>query len=128
MHVCNRFLDCNNKNVSKVKETKDKKLCNVLPRNMVDHSDKCQEPEQVRFNFSSYNLFGDEKGVLHKELGFAYPSKTIEHSEFSIPFDILFRHIMSLEVDNSYKECVKSRVAHIHQLNRFMRFLEYSFP
>lgn len=67
VQVCNRFLDCNNKNVSKVKETKDKKLCNVLPRNMVDHFDTCQEPEQVRFNFSSYNLFGDEKGALHKD-------------------------------------------------------------
>ena len=28
VHVCNTFLVCNNKNVSKVKETQDKKLCN----------------------------------------------------------------------------------------------------
>ena len=83
VHVCIRFLDCNNKNISKVNETKDKKLCNVLPWKMIDHSDTCQELEQVRFNFSSYNLFGDEKIVLHKELGFANPPKTIEYSEFS---------------------------------------------
>ena len=34
VHVCNTFLVSNNKNISKVKETQDKKLCNLLLINM----------------------------------------------------------------------------------------------
>ena len=38
VHVCNMFLVSNNKNISKVKETQDKKLCNLLLRNMGNNS------------------------------------------------------------------------------------------
>ena len=94
---------------------------------MGNNSDTCQNLDQVRFNFLSYNLNMHEKIVLIKGLGFANPPNTIEYSEFLIPFEILSRYITSLEVNNFNKECVKCVVAHIHHLNRFMRFSEYSF-
>ena len=52
-HVCNTFLVSNNKNISKVKETQDKKLCNLLLKNIGKNSDTCQDPDKVVFNFSS---------------------------------------------------------------------------
>ena len=38
VHVCNMVLVSNNKNISKVKETQDTKLCNLLLRNMGNNS------------------------------------------------------------------------------------------
>ena len=69
-HVCNTFLVSNNKNISKVKETQYKKLCNLLLRNMGNVSDACQDPDIVIFNFSNYNLIDHEKRVLCKGLSF----------------------------------------------------------
>ena len=86
VHVCHTFLVSNNKNISKVKETQDKKLCNLLLINMGNNSDTCQDPDKVIFNFSSYNLSDHEKIVLSKGLSFAIPPKTIEYSEFLVPF------------------------------------------
>ena len=51
IHVCNASLVSNNKNISKVKETQDKKLCNLVLRNMGNNSDTCQGPVKVIFNF-----------------------------------------------------------------------------
>ena len=54
VHICNMFLVSNTRNISKVKKTQVKKLCNLL-RNMGNNSDTCQDPGKVIFNFSSYN-------------------------------------------------------------------------
>ena len=51
VHVCNMFLVSNNKNISKVKETEDKKLCNVLLKSMSINSDTCQDLDKVILNF-----------------------------------------------------------------------------
>ena len=110
VHVCNTFLVSNNKNISKVKETQDKKLCNLLLKNMGKNSDTCQDPDKVIFNFSSYNLNDHEKLVLCKGLNFAIPPKAIEYSEFLLPFEMLFREITSLDIGDFNKECVKSRL------------------
>ena len=85
----------------------DKKLSTIL-RNMRNNSGTCQDPDKVTFNFSSYNLSDYKKIVLSKGLGFAMLPKTIEYAEFSVPFEILFRDINSLEVNNLNKESVNS--------------------
>ena len=85
VHVCNTFLVSNNKNISKVKETQDKKLCNLLLKNMGKNSDTCQDPDKVIFNFSSYNLNDHKKLVLCKGLNFTIPPKAIEYPEFLLP-------------------------------------------
>ena len=61
VHVCNMFLVSNNKNISKVKETQDKNLWNLLLKNIGKNSDTCQNLDKVIFNFSSYNLNDHEK-------------------------------------------------------------------
>ena len=45
LHICDTFLVSNNKSISKVKETQDKKLCNLVLRNMGNISDTCQDPD-----------------------------------------------------------------------------------
>ena len=110
VHVCNTFLVSNNKNISRVKETQDKKLCNLLFRNMGKNSDTCQDPDKVIFNFSSYNFSDHEKSVLCKSLNFAIPPKAIEYSEFLLPFKMLLREITSLDIGDFNKECIKSRL------------------
>ena len=44
-----RFL-VSNKNISKVKETEDKKLCNLVLKNMGNNSDTCLDPDKVYLN------------------------------------------------------------------------------
>ena len=61
VHICNTFLVSKNKNISKFKETQDKKLCNLVLRNKGNNSDTCQDLHKVIFNFSSYNLSDHEK-------------------------------------------------------------------
>ena len=77
---------------------------------MGKNSDTCQDPDKVKFNFSNYNLNDHEKSVLCKGLNFAIPPKAIEYSEFLLPFEMLFREITSLDIDNFNEECVKSRL------------------
>ena len=47
------FLASNNKNISKVRETQNKELCDLLLRNMGKDSNICQDPYKVIFYFSS---------------------------------------------------------------------------
>ena len=69
VHVCNTLLVSNNKNISKVKKTQDKKLCNILLRNMGNNYYTCQDPVKLIFNFSSYNLSDREKLLpFHQKL------------------------------------------------------------
>ena len=110
VHVCNTFLISNNRNISKVKETQDKKLCNLLLKNMGKNSDTCQDPDRVTFSFSSYDLNDHEKSVLCKGLNFTIPPKAIEYLEFLLPLEMIFGGTTSLDVGDFNKECVKSRL------------------
>ena len=128
VHVCNTFLVSNNKNISKVKETQDKKLCNLLLKNIGKTFDTCQDPDKVIFNFSSYNLSDHEKSVLCKGLNFAIPPKAIEYSELLLPFEMLFREITSSDIGDFNKECVKSRLRDNRHLSKFPGYLTKIFP
>ena len=103
VHVCNKFLVSNSKNIFKVKETQDKKLCNLLLRNMGNNSDTCQDPDKVIFNFLGYNL---------------------SDHEFLVPFEMLFRDINSLEVSNLNKECVNTKPGVLYGLAKIHKALE----
>ena len=98
LHVCNTLLVSDNKSISKIKETQDKKLCILLLRNMANNSDIFQDSVKVIFNFSSYNLSDHEKVALSKGLSFAIPPETIEDSKFLVPFEMLFSNINNLEI------------------------------
>ena len=93
---------------------------------MGSNSNTCQDPDKVIFHFLSYKLSDHEKIVLSKGISFAIPPKTIEYSEFLVLFEMLFRYINSLKVNNLNKECVKSRLRDsaytlFKQLFKFLR-------
>ena len=53
VHVCNTFLVSNNKIISKVKEMQDKKLCNLLLRNMGNNSDTFKNLTKLHLIFEA---------------------------------------------------------------------------
>ena len=79
VHVCSTFLISSNKKISRVEETQDKKLCNLLLKNIGKNSDTFQDPDKVILNFSRCDLNDHEKLVLWKGLNFAIPPKAIEY-------------------------------------------------
>ena len=54
VHLCTIFLVSNDKNISKVKNTQSKKLCNLLLDNTGHISKTTRDPDKVIFNFSNY--------------------------------------------------------------------------
>ena len=91
IHVYIMLLVSDKRNISKVKETQGKKLCNLLLSNMGKNSDICQDLDNVIINFSSYNLNDHEKSILCEGLNFAFTPKAIEYSIFLLSFEMLFR-------------------------------------
>ena len=55
----------------------------------------------MKFRFSFYQLSDVEKSVLCKDLNFSVKSKSIEYSEFLLPFELLFRDVKQ---ENLYSE------------------------
>ena len=122
VHVCNTLQVSNNKNISKVKKTQDKKLCKLLLRNMGNNYYTCQDPVKLIFNFSSYNLSDREKLLpFHQKLlniqNFQYPLKC--YLEILTAWELLILTKNVLKVD--------FKIAHTHHLNRFLRFLSKIF-
>ena len=61
-------------------------------------------------NFLGHVLNTTEKSLLNKELNFALPPKNINYADYTLPFELLHKDIDSLEVSNSDKEFIKSRL------------------
>ena len=106
-HVCNLFLVGNDKAISKHKETQNKKLVKLIgsPLNKITH-----DPEKVIYNFSKHVLTEAEKSVLCKGLQFAVPPKTIEYSEYMLPFELLFRDIKNNNLTTPQCNSIKSKI------------------
>ena len=90
VHICSTSLVSNNKNIFKVKETRDKKIYNLLLKNMSKNSNTCYNPDKVLFNFSSYSLNDHEKSVLCKGLIFCYSNKSyLFKVQNLLPFEMI---------------------------------------
>ena len=59
-----------------------------------------QDSDKAIFTFWSYSLNDHGKTVLCKGLSFAIPPNSAEYSEFLLPYEMLFRDITGLKVDN----------------------------
>ena len=62
------------------------------------------------FNFSSYELSDVEKSVLCKGLNFSVKPKSIEYSEFLLPFELLFRDVKQENLCNEDLSLTKARL------------------
>ena len=89
-HVCNLFLIGNDKAILKHKQIQNKKLTHLRVTTLENPS---HDPDKVIYNFSDYNLTESEKSVFCKGLEFAIPPSKLEHADFMLPFELLFRDI-----------------------------------
>ena len=110
VHVATKFLVLNDKSISKIHKSQGEKLHNLYLNNSYHNSATSHDPDNVIFNFSDYVLNTTEKSLLSKGFNFAIPPKNINHVDFMLPFELLYRDIDSLEVSNFDKEFIKSRL------------------
>ena len=86
-----------------MKETHCKKLRNLSLASPV----RSHNPDKIIINHSSYQLSDIEKTVLAKGLNFALPTKKLNNADYLTPYELLFRDIKELSVDDSILERVK---------------------
>ena len=68
---------------------------------------RSHNPDKIIINHSSYQLSDIEKTILAKGLNFALPSKKLNYADYLTPYELLFRDIKELSVDDSILERVK---------------------
>ena len=68
---------------------------------------RSHNPDKIIINHSSYQLSDVEKTILAKGLNFASPPKKLNYADYLTPYELLFRDIKELSVDDSILERVK---------------------
>ena len=68
---------------------------------------RSHNPDEIIINNLSYQLSDIEKTVLAKGLNFALPPKKLNYVDYLTPYELLFRDIKELSVDDSILERVK---------------------
>ena len=74
-HIISLFLTKNDRKLAHHQNIHSKKLFNLgLEVSKVSH-----DPDEIIFNYSSYNLFKSEKSLLSKSLNFEVPPDKLEY-------------------------------------------------
>ena len=68
---------------------------------------RSHNPDKMIITHSSYQLSDIKKTVLTKNLNFALPLKKLNYDDYLTPYELLFRYIKELSVDDSILERVK---------------------
>lgn len=105
-HVCTMFLVSNDKIINKQRMIHNKKLQKLG----FEYSCNSHDPDKVIFNFSSHILSESEKSLLSKGLNFSIPPRKLNYADTLIPFELLYRDVNGLELDNLTKEIIKTRM------------------
>ena len=108
VHVIRKFLVSNDKNIYKLCKNQGKKLHNLFLNNSYHNLVTSHDPDKVIFNFSGHVLNTTETFLLSKGLNFAIPPKNINYVDYMLPFELLYRDVVFLEVSNLDKEFIKS--------------------
>ena len=85
-HICYLFLVGNDKQITKVKETRCKKLKNLGLTSPV----RSHNPHKIIMNHSFYQLSDIEKTILAKGFNFALPPKKLNYADYLTPYELLF--------------------------------------
>ena len=104
------FLVANDKSIlhrGNIRKWKWKDLLKISLKEVINDS---HDPNKVIFNFSSDELSDVEKSVLCKGLNFSVKSKSIEYSEFLLPFALLFRDVKQENLCNEDLSLMKARL------------------
>ena len=68
---------------------------------------RSHNPDKIIIKYSSDQLADIEKTVLAKSLNFALPPKKLNNSYYLTPYELLFRDIKELSVDDNILERIK---------------------
>ena len=102
---CNEILtNDKDKILPKVQETHKKK---VYKFRFFERNKEINDPNQVIIKFSSYQLNDVEKSLLAKEINFALPAKILDHADYLLPFEMVYRNIKTVDVPSSNFDIIK---------------------
>ena len=98
-HLCCLVLNKSDRKLKHQQDIDSKKLSDLGFENSLTSHD----PDKVIFNYSSHVLTKSEKSLLWKGLNFTIPSKTLEHADYLLPFELLYRDVHNLDITNEKK-------------------------
>ena len=104
------FLVANDKSILHHDNIQKRKLKNLLQLPLKQVINDSHHPNKVIFDFASYELSDVEKSVLCKGLNFSVKPKSIEYSEFLLPFELLFRDVKQEHLCTEDLSLVKARL------------------
>ena len=107
-YIYSLFLVASDKSIlhhDNIQKRKFKNHLEVLLKEVINDN-----PNKVIFNFYSYELNDVEKSVLGKGLNFSVKPKSIEYSEFLLPFELLFRDLKQENLCSEDFSLIKARL------------------
>ena len=104
------FLVASDKSILHHDNIQKRKLKNLLEISLKEVINDSHAPNKVIFNFSFYELRDVEKCVLCKGLNFSVKPKSIEYSEFLLPFELLFRDVKQENLHSENLSLIKARL------------------
>ena len=105
-HVICLFLTQNDRKLAHHQNIYSKKLFNLgLEFSKVSH-----DADKIIFNSSSYTLSKSEKRLLCKNVNFAIPPDSFEHSDYLLPFELSYRDIKDLDLSNEKTNFSKAKI------------------
>ena len=102
-HISCLFVVGNDKKILNVREFHRKNLKGL---GMVAGL-KSHDPDKIIANYSSYNLSDNEKKLLIKGLNFAFPPRKLNYADYLVPYELLFRDVKNLSVQDNILERLK---------------------
>ena len=99
-HICSVYLCGNDSRLNAVSVTHENKFYNLTNDNIVYK----HNPDQVIHNFSKYILDDADKSLLTKGLNFALNPKTLQYANYCLNFELLYRDILKLDINDKAKE------------------------
>ena len=108
--ICSWFLVANDKSILHHDNIQKRKLKSLLEISLKEVTNDSHDPNKVIFNFSSYELSDVEKSVLCKGLNFSVKPKSIEYSEYLLPFELLFRDVKQENLHSEDLSLIKARL------------------
>ena len=107
-YICSLFLVANDKSILHHDNIQKRKLKNLLEISLKEVINDNHNPNKVIFNFTSYELNDVEKRL--KGLNFSVKPKSIEYSEFLLPFELLFRDVKQENLHSEDLSLIKARL------------------
>ena len=99
-HICSVAICGNDNRLNKVAEIQDRKLFQLSNKTYGTGND----PDKVIHNYSTYKLSDTEKSLLVKGLNYAIAPKRLQYGEYCINFELLYRDIHRLNIEDKSKE------------------------